>query len=166
MHKALVLALPLLLVSGCLADDGAGESDLGGDDGNGGNATALAPLHFEGAITAGADPFNMVPAATPVGGAAPCSTEASTCYYHDFSVNASADVTATLAWGVVANDIDLYLYQGGTEVSRDGINDVTADPTPVDNQVMHATVAPGDYTFWVVVWNGAADSYTLDVAFA
>lgn len=165
MRKTLILALGLLLLSGCLSSSG-GDGDAGvGDgagDGAGTNATAPAPLHWAGDILVGADPFNL---ASTVVATPPCSQDVSSCTYYDFSVNTTVDLTATLAWGVQANDLDLYLYQGDKEVSQDGINAI-GDVPPVTSQVMHASIAPGDYTFWVVVWNGAADSYTLDVAFS
>jgi len=133
------------------------------------NHTALAPLHFAGSFMVGADPSNYVPVATPVGGGGPCSLSASTCYKHAFTVPDDAgnvSVAADLKWGNAANDLDLYLYQGDTLVSQDGINSLPPSGAPTPEQVMHADgLAPGSYTFWVVVWNGAADSYTLDAAF-
>lgn len=140
-----------------------------------GNAT-IEPLHWEADFLVGADPFNFVPASTPVGGGSPCSTDVSACRFHDFTVpgNASGNetylLTATLAWGLAANDLDLYLYQGGTEVSQDGINSIDPfNPTAFvggAQQILRHDAPPGEYTFWVVIWNGAADAYTLDVAFA
>jgi hypothetical protein len=134
-----------------------------------GNATAIAPLHFGGSFTAGADPFNFLPA-TPAGGANPCSTSASTCYKHDFTVPAgtiNASMEAKLMWTQAANDLDLYLYQGDTQLSMDGINQFPPSGAPSPGQDMHVTgLAAGSYTFWVVVWAGAADSYTLDATFS
>lgn len=133
------------------------------------NHTALAPLHFSGSVTAGADPYNLVPIGTPVGGGGPCSTAASTCYKHDFTIPAgitNTSMEAKLKWSVAANDLDLYLYQGDTQLSMDGINQFPPMGAPTAEQDMHVDgLASGSYTFWVVVWNGAAESYTLDATF-
>lgn len=177
MRQLLVLALPFLLLAGCSGATGDGASD-GADDlaDDADNMAALPPLHWANDVLVGADPFNFLPTdpadPTSLAGPGPCSQDVSTCYYHDFTVpgNASVDLTATLKWMRQADDFDLYLYQGDTLVTNDGINN--ADPTnptslvPLTEQVLHATIAPGDYTFWVVAWNAASESYVLDAAFA
>ncbi len=173
MGKLLAALAACLLLAGCTGSETDDDATPGAGDG----ATANAlpdPLHWGEAVMAGADPFNYLPVdpndPTSLAGPGACSQDVSSCTYYDFSVNASAAMTATLAWSVQANDLDLYLYQGDTLVSQDGINSV--DPTnpaslsPATSQVMHVDVAPGLYTFWVVVWDGAADSYTLDATFA
>jgi hypothetical protein len=134
------------------------------------NATAPAPLHFEGDVPYGADPFNVVPVGTPAGGAAPCSTSASTCFFHAFTINgtnASFAVEATLAWGLPASDFDLYLYEGEEQLSQDGINGLPPTGVPETTQVLrHDGLAAGEYTFWVVAWNAVGDAYTLDATFS
>lgn len=171
MRKLLGLLLAALMLSGC-----SGQTDDGNDDGLpdanglGGNATVPDPLHWENDVVVGADPFNNLPTdpndPTSLTGPPPCSQDVSSCEYYEFTVNGTASLTATLAWGIAANDIDLYLFQGTTEVSRDGINSLGAVGVPPTSQVMHAKVDAGTYTFWVVLWNAAADSYILDVEFA
>lgn len=167
MRKLLPWLTPLLLLSGCVSDDGG--TDTGSDGPEGSNPmtnATLEPLHWEGDVTVGADPFNFL----PVGGGV-CSQDVSTCFFHDFVIpgNQSVNLEATLAWGTAGNDFDLYLYQGSTQVSQDGINSIDptnpASLTPQTTQVMHHTATAGAYTFWVVVWNAVADSYTLDVTF-
>ena len=166
MTRLLAAALACLLLAGCSGTADDGSATPGPGDGALGNQTALPePLHWQADIVAGADPFNFLPT-----GPGPCSQDVSSCEFYDFTVETAVNLTATLAWGVPANDLDLYLYQGTTQLSSDGINNV--DPTnpssvqPATSQVLRHALAPGSYTFWVAVWNGAADSYTLDVAFA
>jgi hypothetical protein len=167
-HAFLAVCAAALLLAGCSSkspDSAASPTPTSAT----GNHTALAPLHFQGTVSAGADPSNFVPG-TPVGGGQPCSLPTSTCYKHAFTIpgNASGNVSlvATLKWSVPANDLDLYLYQDGTQVSMDGINSLPPGGVPAPEQVMHVDgLAPGNYEFWVSVWNGAADAYTLDVTF-
>lgn len=158
----LLLVATLAPFAGCLdSDDGPAPADEPVDADPAMNTT-LEPLHFSGSFAAGADPFNLVTGS-------PCSTAASTCFKHDFEVtgNRSVAVTATLAWGVMANDLDLYLFQGDTELSQDGINTLPPSGVPPPSQVLrHEGLAPGMYSFWVAIWNGVADDYTLDVEFA
>src|SRR5688572_16498132 len=127
MRKTLGL-LAALLLSGCSGvtdDDGGG--DLPGPGGLGGNVTAPDPLHWENDVIAGADPFNNLPTdpndPASLTAPPPCSQKPAgqdiSCEYHEFTVNGTFAMTATLAWGVDGNDFDLYLYQGDTEVSRD-----------------------------------------------
>ncbi len=153
----------LLVLAGCLGDSGS-DGDLadGADPEAQAPATPPEPLHWETDIVAGADPFN-------VAGTFPaCSQDVSSCDYYEFTTNGTFGLTATLAWGIAANDLDLYLYQGSDLVSQDGINGIPpAASVPATSQVMHVdSLQPGTYTFWVVIWNGAADAYTLDAAFA
>jgi len=121
-----------------------------------------APIHATGTIAASADPLNLQP------GGAICTTPTAQCTRIPFTLNASADVTATLAWGTPANDFDLYIYQDGTQVSNDGINQFPpSGPGDVaqTTQVMHASLDAGSYEFVVVPWNAVQDSWTLDATF-
>jgi hypothetical protein len=167
---ALALTALLALSAGCASDDETADptTDMPAPMAN---ATAPAPLHFEGDVPYGADPFNVIPVVTPVGGGAPCSTSASTCFVHAFTINgtnASVSLEATLAWDLPASDFDLYLYEGETQLSQDGINGIPpAAGVPEAMQVLrHDGLAAGEYAFWVVAWNAVGDAYTLDVTFS
>lgn len=162
----------LLTLSAFLA--GCSDNESGGDDEAPDTTTptagpaVLEPLHFQEDLVFGIDPFNVVPVGTPAGGGAPCSTPASTCFYYPFTIpaNTTVAVTATLAWGLPANDFDLYLYQATTLVSSDGINMLgTAEVPPTTQVLRHTPLVAGDYEFWVAAWNSAADGFTLDVEF-
>lgn len=172
MRKTLGLLLAALALAGCAGEGSDDDPSLTPGDGSGlGNATAPAPLHWEADVLVGADPFNNVPdPGNPTANNPPCSQQVSSCEVHEFTVNGTWNLTATLAWGVPANDLDLYLYQGQTQVSNDGINTIDpVDPSSIvgaTSQVMHVALEPGTYQFWVVVWSGAADHYTLDAAFS
>lgn len=172
MTRILAAALACLLLAGCSGTTDDGSATPGAGDDLLGNATAPPqPLHWENDVVAGADPYNSLPIdpndPTSLAGPGPCSQQVSSCEYYDFSVNGTFDLVATLAWGVAANDLDLYLYQGDTQVSQDGINGIPpAAGVPATQQAMRASVGPGEYTFWVVLWNAAADSYTLDAEFS
>src|SRR5688500_4360101 len=125
MRKTLGLLLAALLLSGCSGEEAPGDDPLGAGGTPLGSGTVPAPLHWCNDIVVGADPLNAL--GTPVTRAPPpCSQKPAgqdvSCEYHEFTVNGTVALTATLAWGVEANDLDLYLFQGATEVSRDGIN--------------------------------------------
>src|ERR1041385_9128102 len=110
-HAFLAVCAAALLLAGCSSkspDSAASPTPTSAT----GNHTALAPLHFQGTVSAGADPSNFVPGTpapgnppplpplhfqatagpgadaatfvpgTPVGGAQPCSLPTSTCYKH------------------------------------------------------------------------------------
>jgi hypothetical protein len=153
-----------LLVPGCLSsDNGPSTSDGSGQPSPMANATAPQPMHWSKMVVAGADPFNIASTVTPV---PPCSQSVSACYKYDFTTNATTNLVATLAWGLQSSDFDLYLYQGDTQVSMDGINQLGAAELPATTQVMHVdALAPGTYTFWVVAWDAVGDSFTLDAVF-
>lgn len=169
---AILLATLLALSAGCLSEDDAPAATPEASAPAANATMALPPLHFEGDVPVGADPFNVVPVVTPVGGGVPCSTSASACFMHDFTVPAGTNVSvaleATLAWSLPANDFDLYLYEGEEQLSQDGINGIppAAGAPPTDQVMHHDGLGPGDYTFWVVAWNSVQDGYTLDVAFS
>jgi hypothetical protein len=166
---AIALTALVALSAGCASDDEAPgpttDTPAPMD-----NATAPAPLHFEGEVPYGFDPFNVVPVQTPVGGGVPCSTSASTCFVHAFTVNGtnvSVSLEATLAWTLPASDFDLYLYEGEEQLSQDGINSLPPTGVPEATQVLrHDGLAAGEYAFWVVAWNAVGDEYTLDVTFS
>lgn len=154
---ALLLAAAFVFSAGCLEDDQAPstEPEVAAPAIN---ATAPAPLHWEGETMAGADPFNVV--------LAECSTQASACEFHDFSINGTFDLEATLAWTNPANDLDLYLYEGETLVSNEGINNIGDPPGPTSQVLVHSGLPAGDYTFRVVMWNAVNENYSLDVTFS
>ena len=159
-----LLAALALLLSGC-SDDEAGTDDVPAPtDAAAPAAQVPEPMHWEGEVPVGADPFNVVPVVP-----GPCSTQASTCFKHEFTVpeGTEVDLEATLAWGLAANDFDLYLYEGDEQLSSDGINAVPpAAQVPEPQQVLHyAGLEDGTYAFWVVAWNAVGDAYTLDVTF-
>ena len=165
----LLLLLSAAALPGCL--DQGGDPDPADDEPDTPmeETGSMEDLHFEGDVPVGADPFNTIPVGTPAGGIAPCSSPASTCFLHDFTVPAgtNASLTATLAWQLPANDFDLYLYQGDEALSQDGINSIppAAEVPPTEQVLRHGGLGPGEYTFWVVAWLSVADGYTLDVTF-
>ena len=169
---ALLLTALLALSAGCLEGGDDAPAETPDAPAPAMNATAMEPLHFEDDVPVGADPFNVVPVVTPLGGGVPCSTAASTCFLHDFTVpdgtNVSVSLVATLAWSLPANDFDLYLYEGEEQLSQDGINSIppAAGAPPTTQVLHHEGLAPGTYTFWVVAWNSVQDGYTLDVEFS
>lgn len=166
---AFALTALLAFSAGCASEDEA-PAPIEDPAPGMGNATVPEPLHFEGDVPYGADPFNLVPVQTPVGGGVPCSTSASTCFVHPFTVdgtNVSLAVEAVLAWGLPASDFDLYLYEGEEQLSQDGINSLPPTGPPETTQVLHHDgLGPGEYAFWVVAWNAVGDAYTLDVTFS
>ena len=166
---AILLTVLLASFSGCLESGDDPEAMTDEPTAPVVNGTAMAPLHFEGDVPFGTDPFNVVPVQTPAGGGVPCSTPASTCFIHAFTIpeGVIATVEATLAWSLPANDFDLYLYQEETQLSSDGINSIPpAADVPSTTQVLHyEPLVPGDYDLWVVAWNSVADAYTLDATF-
>ena len=152
-----------LLFSGCLGDSDApvdDDSELDSDPL--GAAMPPADMHESGEFTLALDPSNVATGAICTG-----PSVDPPCWYYDFHSDVSTDLVATLAWTNPANDLDLYLFQGDTQISNDGINTIGNVPPdlPTTEQVMRASVGPGDYRFYVVIWNGVADSYTLDVTF-
>lgn len=164
--SALLALLALALLSGCLGDEAStGDTDLLPSEDTV-EAAPPEPLHWEEDVLVGADPFNVVPVVTPVGGGTPCSSQASACFVYDFTTNTTVDLVATLAWRISANDFDLYLYQGDTQLSSDGINQLGSTEVPTPEQVLnHAGLTPGTYSFWVVAWNAVSDGFLLDVEF-
>ncbi len=122
--------------------------------------TALPPEDFsaDGSFMAGHDPYNFV-------GGEPCSQPQSACEFVPFSTEVTTSVAAVLSWTNPANDLDLYLFTAdGQEVSREGINFV-GEPPSTEHRMPAVSIAPGDYEFYVVAWNAAAESWTLDVSF-
>jgi hypothetical protein len=157
---ALLLTALLALSSGCLEDKQAPEATPDAPAPVM-NATAPTPLHWEGDVTAGADPFNAIPVVAPP----ECSQSVSACEFYDFTINGTFDIDASLVWTNPANDLDLYLYQGETFIGNEGINNVGDPPGPTSQNLVHADLPPGDYTFRVVMWNAVNEHYDLDVTF-
>ncbi len=161
--QALVLTLLLTFGAGCSGtdDDQAPMDEAPVVPAT--NGTLPAPIHETGEFLMAADPSNVATGVICTG-----PSVDPPCYYYDFHTDVNVSLEATLVWTNPANDLDLYLYEGDTLVSSDGINTIGNVPPdlPATQQVMHAEVPPGDYQFYVVAWNGAAESYTLDATFS
>lgn len=161
-NVALLLTFLLAVGAGCSSNDQAPVQ--GGDVVMvvATNHTLPAPMHEAGGFMLAADPTNVATGTVCSGP----SVDAP-CYFYSFHTDVNVSLEATLAWTNPANDLDLYLYQGDTMASNDGINNIGNVPPdmPTTRQVMHADAAPGDYRFYVVAWNAAAESFTLDVTF-
>lgn len=162
MRFVLAAAFLLALMAGCASDDSAEEPAAPAPEA-GTDAPIPAPIHEEQDFTLALDPTNVATGQ-------PCFGPSvdPPCYYYEVQVETMVDFVATLSWTLEANDFDLYLYEGETQVSSDGINTVGAVPPepPATTQVMrHEALPPGDYRFYVVAWNAAADTTTLDVEF-
>ena len=91
------------------------------------------------------------------------------CVRYPFTANNTVAVTAKLTWTVPGNDFDLYLMQGDTIVSNDGINNLPpggpGDLTATA-QTLNAEVEAGTYELLVVAWFSGQDTYTLDAQFS
>ncbi len=127
-----------------------------------------AAIYDNRTVAFGADPFNFLPAGTPVGGAGPCTTQASTCFYYPFTVNATVNgtvaVTGSLSWTLQANDFDFYLYDTAGNQVIAGASDVTTGPGT--QEALAGELVPGDYQVYVVAWLVVNDTYSLAVTFA
>jgi hypothetical protein len=158
---AFLLTTLLAFSAGCLTEDNAPEP-TGDVPAPVANATAPAPLHWENDIVAGADPFN----ANPVLATPECSQSVSSCDFYEFTTNGTFALQASLVWTNPANDLDLYLYQGETLVTNDGINMVGDVPGPTSQNLAAPGLPAGTYTFRVVMWNAIDEHYNLDVSFS
>ncbi len=158
MRTLLVLLLAMGLLGGC-ADD---------DDDNPADATA-APTPAPAAVIL---PDNItdthdVLLAQDVGNfipvSGPCSNPTSACFVYEFTVpndiNGSVDVAASLSWGSVANDFDLYLVQNGEQVAASGDAATTSEG-------FATAIGGGTYEFWVVAWLVGSDTYQFDATFS
>lgn len=161
MRAYVWMAAAVAVMAGCL--DGDKTDDETPTSTAGPQPTQELPENITttGMFVASADPLN-------IGGFAVCSTPTAECHQVPFAVTdaqSGADLTATLSWSLPANDLDLYLYFEGEQISMDGINNV--GDAPNNQQVMnHPDLAAGDYYFLVVGWNAVGESYALDVTFA
>lgn len=132
-----------------------------------GNQTLPAPIHASEAVTGSFSGGNFA-AGTPLDQGICSPAPAAKCFHYPFSVNATggANTTAVLTWTSQSSDFDLYVVQGTTIVSNDGINSVGGtNPSayvPVTSQTLHAALPTGQYEFLVVAWSVAQDTYTLD----
>lgn len=123
------------------------------------NASAPSPpppMHWEAGFTVGADLGTLND--TPCGAL-------SSCDHRSFTLAGTFDLEATLSWGLATNDFDLYLFQDGIEISRDGIDEPGDYPT-ASQVLVHESLAPGSYELWVVGSLMVKDSYALDAVFA
>lgn len=111
------------------------------------------PIHEEGDVAAGADPFNNV-------GLPPCSTPAANCEEFDFTLERSALMDATLTFGEDTSDFDVYIYdEGGAEVAS-GVQSAGIE------EAISAELAPGTYTVQIVPWTVANDHWVFDAKFS
>lgn len=170
MRTLLILGLFTLAVfSGCADKAPAAEAPANPV------AVATAPplpaaIYDNQTVMASADPLNLLDVVPvgPLGGL--CSTPDSFCMRYPFSVgmNQTVNLTAELVWETVGNDFDMYLVQGETVVSNDGINNL-GSTNPADytatSQTMHFPTPEGDYEVLIVGWLAVQDSYSLVVEF-
>ena len=164
MRTLLLVSLTLALALAGCSDNG----DADGVDGSGpdGEATGALPaaIYDNQTVQAGIDVFNLLPSdpTDPMSAGSPCATPASTCFDYPFTVNASADLTATITWTQPSSDFDLYLYDAGGSL-------VSSGTSGLDSMVMSESfssgLAPGEYRVTVVAWLVVMDSYSLAVTF-
>lgn len=125
-------------------------------------AALPAPIHDSQSVMGQADVQNL--AQQPI-----CTSPAAKCFHYAFTSNTTANATATLTWTQVGDDFDLYLYQDGTLVSNDGINEAgSSNPNDytTTTQVMHVAIEAGTYEFIVVPFLVTEDTFTFDAQFA
>jgi hypothetical protein len=159
---ALAAALGILL-SGCVSVQ-VETSTTDGPTTEAGPRTLPAPIRDSKSVSAAFSGGNV---GDP---AAVCEPEQTAqCFRYPFTANNTVAVTARLAWTVPGNDFDLYLMQGDTVVSNDGINTLPpAGPGELTatNQVLNAEVEAGSYELLVVAWFTGQDTYTLEATFS
>ena len=147
----LLLALPL---AGCLdapTDDLTPASDPAAEI-----APPVAlpePIEDTQMVVGSLDPLNYV--GEPI-----CSAPSAQCFRYPFTLAGDAKVAADLAWGIPANDFDLYLHKaGGTEVA------VSGAAAPGTSEAIAETSGAGDYEVIVVAWGVAQDTFTVKIDF-
>jgi hypothetical protein len=85
----------------------------------------------------------MPPSLDPVGSGGPaCSPPTSTCFRYPFTLMGNATANATLTWDLVANDLDLYLFEG-----EELLDDSNAASTTSES--LSTRLEAGDYEFVV-----------------
>lgn len=153
--------MPLLLsvaflAAGCL-DDQAGAGQPTATDAPFRTAESTLPdrMHWTGQFTVG------VGAGAATGN--PCTL--ASCDLRDFTLDGTHDLEATLTWGLPANDFDLYLYQGETELASAGSLQ-PGDAPGMSETLVYQDLPPGDYRFMVVGSTMVMDSYELDAVFS
>lgn len=112
-----------------------------------------APIYDNRTVDLGADPFNLA--------LGPCSTAASSCTLYPLVVESSITAEASLAWGVVANDFDLYILdESGNPVLS------SASSAGGTSEGFSGALEPGTYNVAVVAWLVVQDDYELAVTFS
>ena len=157
--RYLIAIVALAALSGCLDQDllAEGASPIEAE------TLRILPENFNatGSFSGSADPLNIA-------GAGVCTSPSAECYNFDFTVasgNFTVDMVAALTWGNAVNDLDMYLFMDGQEISNDGINFVGDAPT--NSQTMNVPgLAGGDYSLVVVGWSSGPENFNLEVTFA
>lgn len=117
-------------------------------------------------VPAGADP-------STVAMENPCTTNPEACYRYPISLaepthpNQTVNVAmaATLTWGIDANDFDLHVYRGSSEI---GSSTSPAAPLPGGSNTERVDLTltqAGSYEVVVVAWGSVADTFELVVRF-
>ncbi|MEA3190558.1 MAG: hypothetical protein QOD77_1140 [Thermoplasmata archaeon] len=113
-------------------------------------------IHEQGTFTVSFDPLNLQ-------GGGICNTPTAECFEYPFEVEgAPVDFDATLAWGLSANDLDFYIYEGDSQLYA-GTNDLG---NPTTGEAITGNLPAGEYRVIVVGWNAAGESFNLDVEFS
>jgi hypothetical protein len=149
MRGLLALALLALLLPGC-SDSSEPSADTHA-------ATSMPPAPLPAAIHANetmplsADPLNS-------GGPA-CTPPASTCFRYPFDLQGNASVQADLRWTVIANDLDLYLMQGGDVLAASNGAQTASETLAVD-------LGAGSYEFVVQGSTSGPEPFRFDASFS
>ncbi len=109
-----------------------------------------APMRLAGAIPAGQ---SVLEDAGACGAPSPC-------HELHFTLERNASLSASLAWGVPVNDLDLYLYAGNAFVAMDRVTG------PGTHAGLDLDLTSGDYRLIVVPFAAAAESFVLEATFA
>jgi hypothetical protein len=101
----------------------------------------------------------MPPSLDPVGSGGPaCSPPTSTCFRYPFTLMGNATAKATLTWDLVANDLDLYLFEG-----QEVLDDSNAARTTSES--LSTRLEAGDYEFVVQGSRTATQPFHFEATF-
>lgn len=151
----MAIARPLLLAAvACLALGGCANPGPAGPDPTNSGPPAVRGLP--------ADLFandTMPPSVDLVSSGGPtCQPPATACFHYPFHATSNVTATAKLSWPSPANDLDLYLMQGGRVV------DSSRAPT-TDSESTQTTLPPGDYEFVVQGSTSAGTAFRFEARF-
>ncbi|HUR25857.1 MAG TPA: hypothetical protein VM327_07590 [Candidatus Thermoplasmatota archaeon] len=113
-------------------------------------ATLPAPIEADETMPPSLDPINS-------GGPA-CSPPTSTCFRYPFALKGNATAKAILSWGILANDLDLYLLRG-----EEVVDSSSAGMTAAES--LSTSLEGGDYEYVVQGSTTAAQPFHFEATF-